>query len=1571
MVATALHTLCRVQQANLWVRPRQSCRARGCWGCVTVGLAGACWCLRLARARVWVRIARHRIYDDMQVAKGATMICCPSCSSENQPDAAFCVECGSALDLLCAACGVRNSSGSRYCKACGQPLAEKPGGPTPPTRESSTVPRVLGGGRYRVERFLGEGGRKRVYVAHDTRLDRDVALSVVKTDGLDDVGRLRFERETKAMARLGDHPHIVAVYDTGDENGQPYIVSQYVAGGDLESLLRERGQEPLPLDHVLRITDDMCQALEHAHNQAIVHRDLKPGNVWLTSDGGAKLGDFGLAVSLQDTRLSAEGIMVGTVAYMSPEQALGRPPERRADLYSLGVMMYEMVTGRVPFLGDDAVAVVTQHINTAPVAPSWHNPKVPKALESLILRLLAKAPEDRPESAAAVGRIVREIATAAAPIAELAMEPANPLDRLAAGVFVGRVREVDALRSALDDVLAGSGRLVLLVGEPGIGKTRTAEELTTYARLRNAEVLTGRCYESEGAPAYWPWVQIIRAYLQEREADELAAVMGPGAADIAQVVPEVRERLPDLPAPPALEAEQARFRLFDSISTFLRSATTHRPLVLVLDDLHWADKPSLLLLQFVARGLRQGRLLVLATYRDVELSRKHPLSETLAELSREHLSQRIRLRGLGEGDVARFIEITAGKPPPRALVSAVYRQTEGNPFFVNEVVRLLVSEGRLDEVKDVSPADIAIPESVKEVIGRRLDRLSPECNEVLSIAAVIGREFGINVLERVRELSLSLFERLRESGVTVVERVKETGLNLPDKVNELFRDRVLEAIEEATAARIIGEVAHAPGRYSFSHGLIRETLYSELPTTRRVRLHRQVGEILERLYEPAPESHLAELAYHFFEASPGGNVAKAVDYARRAGEHATALVAYEEAAGHYERAMQALDLMDSVDELQRCDLLVALGEAQARAGDTLKAQRTFRQAAELAKQLDEPRRLAHAALWFGGAGLTAGVANKTLIGLLEDALHMLPLADGPLRARLLARLAVELYWSEKRQEGVALGQEALSMARRLGDPVALVDALTARHMALWRPEEVEELLAGGDEIVHLAEAADDVDRLFLGHAWRVHAFLTLGDIESVEREVTLTAALARDLRQPIYRWLVLNWTAMLALLQGRFEDAERNALEAFEIGQRVEPTDAPQAYAVQMLILRREQGRLAELQEVVKGFGRKYPALPAWRCGLAYLHVHCDQHAQARDEFEKLAVRDFGDLPKDIFWPVAIAMLAEVSVELGDESRGRVLYELLCPYAGRNVVTGAGVLCSGSASRTLGRLAALMQRWDEAEGHFENALRMHVRMGARPFLARTQGQYAEMLLRRDSAGDRQKALRLLGEALSIAQEVGMRCAVEEFTALKLRAQGVEGRDTRGSIDTVVLAVQRETPDLAAHAAPDGAVTIMFSDIEGFTTMTERLGDRRMQELLRTHNTIVRRELAAYGGFEVKSYGDGFMLAFVDARNAVRCAVAIQRALEKLNEEQVDTPIRVRVGLHTGRAIRERDDFFGKNVIVAARIAAQARGGEILVSQRFRELAGLDDELLFGPPRDVELKGLTERYVVHEVLWRWK
>jgi hypothetical protein len=416
---------------------------------------------------------------------------CASCGHENRATASFCGGCAAPLprDVACAGCGTINPHDLRFCDGCGRPLER--GAPTsgtdgPESRSRGSVgqPAAVAGGRYRIRRLIGEGSRKRVYLAYDTRLDREVAVALIKVDGLDEAGLARVRREVRAMGRLGNHPHLVTVHDVGDEGGRPYIVSEYMPGGSVDELLAAAPQRRLSVDHALRLADEICHALEYAHGHGLVHRDLKPANVWLTADGVAKLGDFGLALVAERSRLTIEGMMVGTVAYMPPEQAFGRTADARSDLYAFGAMLYEMLAGRPPFLGDDAVAVISQHINTPPVALSWHNADVPRALEALALRLLAKAPEERPESAAAVRRTlhaIREAGPAVAggpPAAET-----NPLDRLASGVFVGREREMDLLRGAFEDALSGRGRLVLLLGEPGIGKTRTAEEVSTYAVL--------------------------------------------------------------------------------------------------------------------------------------------------------------------------------------------------------------------------------------------------------------------------------------------------------------------------------------------------------------------------------------------------------------------------------------------------------------------------------------------------------------------------------------------------------------------------------------------------------------------------------------------------------------------------------------------------------------------------------------------------------------------------------------------------------------------------------------------------------------------------------------------------------------------------------------------------------------------------------------------------------------------------------------------------------------------------------------------------------------------------------
>ncbi|MFB3093965.1 MAG: AAA family ATPase, partial [Dehalococcoidia bacterium] len=483
------------------------------------------------------------------------------------------------------------------------------------------------------------------------------------------------------------------------------------------------------------------------------------------------------------------------------------------------------------------------------------------------------------------------------------VEEVQPLDSLAGGVFVGRQREMGELKACLEDALSGRGRLVTLVGEPGIGKTRTAQELATYAGLRGAQVLWGRCYEEQGMPPYWPWVQAIRSYVRERDPEQLRSEMGAGAADIAEVVSDVKERLPDLKPPPQLDSpEQARFRLFDSITAFLKSASQKQPLVLVLDDLHWADQPSLLLLQFFARELGNSRLLLIGTYRDMELSRQHPLAETLGELTRERLFQRVLLRGLSQQDVGRFIEVAAGVDPPPGLAEAVHTQTEGNPLFVTEVVRLLVQEGELTQESGARDSwTVRIPEGVREVIGRRLNRLSQRCNETLTIASVIGREFELRQLTPL--------------------------------VDDMSEERLLEVLEEALSARIIEELPQVVGRYQFTHALIQETLSEELSLTRRVRLHARIAESLEELYGDTVEAHAAELAHHFAEAEAVLGTDKLACYSLLAGEKALATYAYEEAQSHFEIGLQSrgvpLEGTEAASDGEAAALLFGLARAHS------------------------------------------------------------------------------------------------------------------------------------------------------------------------------------------------------------------------------------------------------------------------------------------------------------------------------------------------------------------------------------------------------------------------------------------------------------------------------------------------------------------------------------------------------------------------------------------------------------------------------------------------------------------
>ncbi|MEZ4503460.1 MAG: protein kinase [Dehalococcoidia bacterium] len=835
--------------------------------------------------------------------------------------------------------------------------------PSQPAKLATEQPASFAGGRYEVRRFLGEGGKKRVFLAHDARLDRDVAFALIKTKDLDATGRERITREAQAMGRLGAHPHIVTIFEIGEEAGSPYVVNELLGGGDVEGELEKAGG-PLPLARTLEIAKGVCRGLAFAHERGIVHRDLKPGNVWLTEDGTAKIGDFGLAVSLDRSRLTQHGMMVGTVAYMPPEQALGGEVTPQADLYSLGAMLYELVTGRPPFQADDPTAIISQHINTPPVAPSWHSEHCPPDLEALILKLLAKVPADRPasvlEAMAALEAVDPEARSASH-----SDSSANPLDRLARGVFVGRERELERLRSAFDEAFSGRGSVVMLVGEPGIGKTRTSLELETYARMRGGRVIWGRAHEAAGAPPYRPWVQAADTYSSAWGLDSVGPLLAAeDIAELSRVFPLLRQQ-PGYVAPPEIvDPAAAQFRLFEAYTKLLRSFASEAPLVVVLDDLHWADKPTLLLLQHVARELGRLRVLIVGTYRDTELSRTHPLSETLAELNREGGFQRVNLSGLERDEVANYIRGTAGLEPSRALVDRVHEETEGNPFFLHEIVNLMTEEGT---ISSDSVSDIAIPEGVREALGRRLDRLSEDANALLQYAAVAGRQFAYDTLKLVTQHD---------------------------------DESLLRLIEEGLEARVIEETSQ-PGRYQFTHALMQETLLEELSTTRRVRMHGDVAEAIEQRYGDRAEQEAARLAVHFAEASTLAPTlaAKAFHYSRVAASRAADGVAWDEAIGHLQRCLGLLHDVN-VDE-DEAALLIELARCQTAALDNRGAWESSSRAQDIYIGRNDPVGTGHALLIAANAGALWGGAGE-LSARRSEALRALGESDTHLTARLLA-----------------------------------------------------------------------------------------------------------------------------------------------------------------------------------------------------------------------------------------------------------------------------------------------------------------------------------------------------------------------------------------------------------------------------------------------------------------------------------------------------------------------------------------------------------------------------------------
>ena len=911
------------------------------------------------------------------------------------------------------------------------------------------------------------------------------------------------------------------------------------------------------------------------------------------------------------------------------------------------------------------------------------------------------------------------------------------VERRVADVFVGRERELAALLEALDDAVSGRGRLVLIGGEPGIGKSRLVEELTRRADV--ADVHWGRCWEVGGAPPYWPWVQAVRSYVRERNPEQLRTELGPRAAEIAELVGEVRERLPDLGAPSVLpESEHARFRLFGSIADFLKNASRSRPLVLVLEDLNWADDDSLLLLEFVARELGDAHVLVIGTYRDIDLSRRHPLSRTLGELARERLFERALLRGLSHADVERFIEATCGFVPDEGLVRAVHNQTEGNPFFVSEVVRLLVEEGALTGEGPGVPErwQVRIPEGVREVIGRRLDHLSGPCNETLTVASAIGRDFTLDQLRR-----------------------------LTDGLSE---DLLLELLEEAMAAHVIEELASAPGRYQFTHALIQGTLADELSLTRRVRLHARIAETLEELYASDAESHAAELAHHFGEAQAVLGPRQLVHYSALAGEAALAARAPEQAVAHFQRALVAKG--EQVEDLETAALLFGLGRAQIAASDLARyevaaAVTSLRRAFEYYAEVGEVSRAVAVAshpmpLWLG-----LGLADFG--GLVSQALTLV----SP-EAHETGGLLAQQGWlsgviEADHPAAEAAFRQALSIARRHEDDTlerrvlanaAFVDAFHLR----W-----DDCLTRGSQAVEMARAAGDLERELPARRAVGWAMRATGEREQARTHAAAALAHTEELRE---RWWLASasWDdGLLSLYEGDWQRVR----DMGELGLTAQPRDCRHLAVRAVLEYTLGEpdagaawiGRLREVVELVPPPGpiADHVVLAA----VVPLVSRIANTNEGLDVAHAAAVRVLS-LPRlaPVLAGQARIGLALIAVQTGDAKAAKDAYASLEPQRGT-----ASFFIPLTIDRLLGLLASTFGQLDRALTHFADGIAFCTRAGYRPELAWTACDYADALDSSGTTDGRVKASELRETSLALAADLSMRPLQER--ALERRVKG--------------------------------------------------------------------------------------------------------------------------------------------------------------------------------------------------------
>jgi DNA-binding winged helix-turn-helix (wHTH) protein/tetratricopeptide (TPR) repeat protein len=885
--------------------------------------------------------------------------------------------------------------------------------------------------------------------------------------------------------------------------------------------------------------------------------------------------------------------------------------------------------------------------------------------------------------------------------------------------FVGRESILAMLETAMRTAISGKGGLVLLTGEPGLGKTRMAQQLAASAAKLGADSWLGRCLEVDGAPPFWPWIQILRDCMRDLGPGEMRRLLGAEGADIAQAVPELRQMLPELPSPPPIDPVSGRFRLFDSVATFLKRASGLRPILLTFDDLHQADRASVQLLEFVSRQATTARLLLAATFRP-RVGGADVLPEALQALARENTIQCIELRGLSRDELGHYLELVTGKAASDAELDSLLEKTAGNPLFVRQLVHgfrgeQLNSRTRFGDWLSRAPRSTGL----QGAIQRHLEVLSQPAQALLRVAAVLGREFSVGLLVEIAAVPL---------------------------------ESVSEMLAGAVAAGLIHGVTDVLRRYRFTHVLVRDALYDQLSPSERARLHGRAARALDSRGAASDDVLLAELTRHYVAAAPTHDDGHAYEYAVRAARTAAQRLAYDEAATYFDRALSLTDFQ-APEPRRRMGLLLEKGEALAHTNEAPVARSTLVAAFGLACQLDAVDELVRAA-GLVARHLETGNVDLEQVEILRQAIAHLS-DDDPRIPSLRALQAKSLLFSREQTERAQLALTALREARKLSDLTLRADAFKLCHEALIDPGYLGERLAIVEEMTAIAHQLGDPMLMLRAATAHVENCVEVGDMVGVDAAVATIEVLAEQYREPLYRWQARAVRGMRAYVSGRLELAEQLIAEALALSTSVgEP--AYNCYCAQIIGVWLVQGRYLEAASLVREAAMRYPAILGWRAVLACADVFTGREAHARKTLERMMENELSDLPsKPHVMLNTLTPLVELCAIVGDAEIAGALYDALLPFAHHHGHLHLGVMSYGPIERHLGMMSTQMGEFGAAEQHFERALVASRKMQSPVFESMTLGQYARMLMTSGQSSCETRASELLEHGLALANASGM------------------------------------------------------------------------------------------------------------------------------------------------------------------------------------------------------------------------